>query len=227
MPVEPDITRVAQTIGDPTRIRMLTQLMDGRALTAKELSYGAGVGPATGTVHLRRLMDDALVSATTQGRHKYFRLASSDVARTIEALTALARPAQSAPGTLAHIRAARFCYDHLAGRIAIRIVESLAASKFITVEAKTFQVTAKGSQSFKRLSINVEELAASRRKFAPTCLDWSERKDHIGGALGAALASRFLEEDWITRERDSRIVSITRSGRRALQRHFGINWSFN
>jgi DNA-binding transcriptional ArsR family regulator len=224
MSVEPDLARIAQTVGDPTRIRMLAQLLDGRALTAKELSYGAGVGPATGTAHLRRLMDDALLSSTTQGRHKYFRLASSDVARTIEALTALARPSLQPDDSLAPIRAARFCYDHLAGRVAIQIVTSLLENNFVTIDSKAFVVTRKGAQCFSRLSIDIESLAHSRRKFAPLCLDWSERKDHIGGALGAALATKMLDENWITRKPGSRVVTVTRTGRRALARHFGINW---
>jgi len=224
MTVDPDVGRLARTIGDATRMRMLTLLMEGRALTAKELAYGAGVGPATGTVHLRRLLADELVTMRAQGRHKYFRLTSPQVARCIESLLVLAQPARNVPTRVPHpLREARFCYDHLAGRLAVQLADALLERRLITRRASEFIPTAKGESWLPQIGINLDDLARSRRKIGPTCMDWSERKDHIGGALGAELARVFLEKKWIKRHPDSRAVMVTAAGRTALANHFGLS----
>lgn len=223
MNAEPDVSRVARTMGDPTRIRMLSLLMEGRALTAKELAHGAGVTPATGTAHLRRLLADALVVVQAQGRHKYFRLASPQVAHCVESLMAIARPAPGATDTaMAPLHLARFCYDHLAGRIGTRITESLVARKLLREEGRDFLLTGTGGRWFGKFGIDPATLAGSRRRLACVCLDWSERKNHLGGALGAALAQRLLAAGWLKRRPGSRVVTVTSSGRQALVAHFGI-----
>jgi DNA-binding transcriptional ArsR family regulator len=228
MLTDPNIARVAQAIGDPTRIRMLSLLMQGQSLTAKELAYGAGVEPATGTVHLRRLMDESLVTARTQGRHKYFRLASPQVAHCIESLMTIAKPIKDSQSEeVSPIRLARFCYDHLAGRLAIEIVQRMLALRLLRAEDGAFVVTRKGVGWLDGLGIDVEQIAKIRRKFAPFCLDWTERKDHLGGALGATLANRMLEKGWVVRKTDSRVATVTRDGARALRLHFGIRWNQN
>ena len=223
MIAEPDVSRLARTIGDATRMRMLTLLMEGRALTAKELAYGSGVGPATGTAHLRRLFVDELVSVRVQGRHKYFRLSSPQVARCVESLLVLAQPVRIVPTRVPHpLREARFCYDHLAGRFAIQLSEALLQRRFVLRRATEFVPTAKGESWLKQNGINLDALHSSRRKLGPACMDWSERKDHIGGALGAALAQILQEKKWIKRLPDSRAVVVTTLGRSALSAQLGL-----
>jgi DNA-binding transcriptional ArsR family regulator len=226
MNVEPDVARVAGAIGDATRMRMLMLLMEGRALTAKELAYGAGVEPATATAHLRRLAGSALIRATPTGRHKYFRLASSHVARLLESLMVVAprvsptrEPARPAPDP---IRAARFCYDHLAGRLGTGLTTALVDRGVVRPRGQAYVVTPAGDAWFTALGVDVAAARRTRRKLAYRCLDWSERTDHLAGALGAALADRLLALDWIQRERRSRLVSITPAGARELRRRLGL-----
>ena len=225
MEQEPDIETLARTIGDPTRIKMLTLLMEGRALTAKELAYGAGVEPATATAHLKRLLEERLVSVAVQGRHKYVRLASPDVAQLMELMMAVApranirRPVPRVEATLRH---ARMCYDHLAGELGIGITDGLVKQGLLRKEDDAFTLTKKGVGWFSNLGVDLEETRGKRRKFASQCLDWSERRDHLGGALGAALAERLIDLGWIARKRNSRAVSVTEAGRRRLMEEFEI-----
>ncbi|SFB13648.1 transcriptional regulator, ArsR family [Collimonas sp. OK607] len=221
---EPDLSRLARTIGDPTRIRMLSLLMEGRALTAKELAYGTEIKPATATAHLRQLLDDKLLDMTTQGRHKYFRLASPEVARLIESLMVFAPKRKRigpATGNDA-ICTARFCYDHLAGKLGTRLTEVLIERGLLNADDGVFSLSAQGETWFNGLGINTAELQKSRRQFAYPCLDWSERRDHLAGALGATLAKRMIELGWLTRTKNSRVVGITPEGRTALAEQFGI-----
>jgi len=223
MEQEPDIETLARTIGDPTRIKMLTLLMEGRALTAKELAYGAGVEPATATAHLKRLLEERLVSVSAQGRHKYVRLASPDVAQLMELMMAVApranvrRPVPRVAETLRH---ARMCYDHLAGELGIGITEGLVQQGLLRKEEDAFAVTKKGAAWFGEFGIDLDKTRGLRRKFASQCLDWSERRDHLGGALGAALAERLIDLGWIARKRNSRAVVVTEAGRKSLTRQF-------
>jgi len=218
------MARLARALGEPTRIRMLTLLMDGRALTAKELAYGSGVEPATATAHLRRLAADALVAVRPQGRHKYFRLATPAVARCIEAMLVVARPRTSPTDEppLAH-EAARFCYDHLAGQLGIALAAGLVGRCWLEVERGAFAPTARGRAGFREFGIDLDALARGRRLLAPACLDWSERRDHVGGALGAALAGRLLELRWIRRPPTPRAVAVTPRGKDGLRASFGID----
>jgi DNA-binding transcriptional ArsR family regulator len=223
MDQEPDIEGFARTLGDPTRMKMLILLMEGRALTAKELAYGAGVEPATATAHLKRLLDDRLIAVAVQGRHKYVRLASPDVAQLIELMLAVAprvalrRPQ---PRVEEKLRQARMCYDHLAGELGIGLADALVKQGLLRKEADAFAVTKRGAAWFAGLGIDLDAIRGKRRKFAAPCLDWSERRDHLGGALGAALAERLLDLGWIARKRNSRAVSLTEAGMRRLAEHF-------
>jgi DNA-binding transcriptional ArsR family regulator len=221
---EPDISRLARTIGDMTRIRMLTLLMEGRALTAKELAYGAGVEPATATAHLRRLQDDDFVVSAAHGRNKYFQLASPEVARLVEALMVVAPTLKPNSGQQGQpIRLARFCYDHLAGEIGTQLTEFLVARGLLLKEERAFLPSADGEAWFRSFGIDLPALRQTRRELAYRCLDWSERRDHLAGALGAAMAQRMIELGWISRKKDSRVVAISTKGRRALARRFGIS----
>lgn len=213
----------AKIIGDATRIRMLQLLMEGRALTAKELAYGAHVEPATATQHLRRLLEGGLVSVKVQGRHKYFRLASPVVAELMELLMVLAPDQKTrapSPRIEEPLRRGRMCYDHLAGELGIGITEGLVKQGLLRKEADSFAVTKRGGAWFAELGINLEAARTLRRKFAASCLDWSERRDHLGGALGAALAERLVDLGWIARRRNCRALTVTEAGRRKLAEHF-------
>jgi DNA-binding transcriptional ArsR family regulator len=219
----PDVPRIARTIGDPTRIRMLTLLMDGRAATAKELAYGAGVAAATGTAHLRRLLKDELVTVRAQGRHKYFQIASSDVARCVESLMVIAPASKTLPvSTPEPLRCARFCYDHLAGKLGTELTQSMLRRGWLRQSGKEFEATDAGRRALGGIGIDLATTSRSRRQFAPACLDWSERKDHLGGALGAALATALVEKRWIKRKRGTREVQITALGEDALAKVFRI-----
>ena len=221
---EPDLSRLARTIGDPTRIQMLALLMEGRALTAKELAYGTDIKPATATTHLRQLLEDKLLDMTTQGRHKYFRLASPEVARLIESLMVFAPKRKHVGPTVGHnaICTARFCYDHLAGKLGTQLTDVLVKRGLLETEDGTFLLTEQGETRFGEFGIDTKALQKSRRQFAYPCLDWSERRDHLAGALGATLAKRMIELGWLTRNKHSRAVSITADGRSALAEQFGI-----
>jgi DNA-binding transcriptional ArsR family regulator len=217
----------AKILGDATRIRMLQLLMEGRALTAKELAYGAHVEPATATQHLRRLQEGGLVMVKAQGRHKYFRPASPLVAELMELLMVLAPDGgvkSPSPRVEEPLRRGRMCYDHLAGELGIGITEGLVKQGILRKEADAFAVTRRGGAWFAAFGIDLDAARGLRRKFAASCLDWSERRDHLGGALGAALAERLVDLGWIARKRNSRAVSVTEAGRRKLAEDFKLQF---
>jgi DNA-binding transcriptional ArsR family regulator len=222
MNAEPDLARIATTVGDPSRIRMMALLMEGRALTAKELAMGAGIAPATATAHLKRLLDDGLLESAAQGRHKYFRFASEHVAQLVESLMRVAPPRPAPPAKAREpIRDARFCYDHLAGSLGTGLLALMLRKTWLQgdpVDARQLLVTAKGEKSLAALGLDVEAARARRRQFACRCLDWSERQDHLGGALGSALAGHFRAARWIEGQKHSRVVRVTPLGRDGFRR---------
>ena len=221
MEAEPDLARIATTVGDPRRIQMLALLMEGRALTAKELALGAGVEPATASAHLKRLLEDGLVEAAAQGRHKYFRFASEQVAQMVESLMRVAPRKASAlrVSTPQPLRRARYCYDHLAGALGTGLLEHMLRKGWLQDEAepKQLALTARGDKALQQLGVDVESAQGRRRQFACRCLDWSERRDHLGGALGAAIAQELQARKWIERRKHSREVKVTSLGEEALK----------
>lgn len=224
MAAEPDLARIAATVGEPRRIQMLALLMEGRALTAKELALGAGVEPATASAHLKRLLEDGLLASASQGRHKYFRFANEHVAQLVESLMRVAPPRQ-APARAERRdepqRRARFCYDHLAGTLGTSLFALMLRDKWVQDDAerdKQLVLTARGAKALARMGVDVEAAQARRRQFACRCLDWSERRDHLGGALGAALAQRLQEQRWIERKKHTRVVRVTAEGEEGLTR---------
>jgi hypothetical protein len=200
---------------------MLTSLLDGGALAAGELARAANVSPQSASMHLSQLLEGGLVKVAQDGRHRYYQIASPEVAHAVEALGVIASPRKQKPlGEGDPICYARTCYDHLAGAMAVSLAESLQHRRYLVAcadSAREFDVTATGEEFFKRWHIDVNVLRSKKRSFARRCLDWTERRDHVAGALGAAICHRFLELRWIVRDRNSRIVRVTPSGRRQLE----------
>jgi DNA-binding transcriptional ArsR family regulator len=215
---DPLISEAAALIGDPTRAAMLGLLMDGRARTAKELAGLAGVTPATASGHIAKMTAAGLVAVAAQGRHRYVRLASADVAEILErlmALAAFARPASRALGTEdAAFRYARSCYDHLAGTLSVELAEALVRRDVVRRGPNGFEPTLSGERWFRALGVDVARARASSRAFARCCLDWSERRDHLAGALGAALLEALLAKGHLVRRKDGRTLDVSASGRR-------------
>ncbi|MGA8530876.1 MAG: helix-turn-helix transcriptional regulator [Acidobacteriaceae bacterium] len=233
------ISAVAAAIGEPARTRMLCSLLDGHARTGTELAILADVSPSTASVHLSRLKNERLVRVAAQGRHRYYALAGPEVARALERLSVLAgvTRARFVPSTPEPLRAARSCYDHMAGALAVALHDRFLALGWITYSgtrttarriAKTrsgasYLVTSAGETALSGLGVDIEPLRAQRRRFAYGCLDWSERRPHLGGALGAALLTHVLARRWVARELDSRALRLTAHGRRELQARFGLS----
>ena len=221
MEAEPDLARLAATVGDPRRIQMLALLMEGRALTAKELALGAGVEPATASAHLKRLQEDGLLEAAAQGRHKYFRFASEQVAQMVESLMRVAprKPVATVRvSTPVPLRRARYCYDHLAGALGTGLLTLMLRKGWLQddAEPKQLALTPRGDKALAQLGIDVEAAQGRRRQFACRCLDWSERRDHLGGALGAAVAQELQARKWIERRKHTREVRVTSAGEEGL-----------
>ena len=227
MDAEPSAAIAAALIGVPARANILGALMDGRALTASELAYHAGVSPQTTSSHLAKLEDAKLVAVEKQGRHRYYRLAGAAVAEVLE-LLALIVPQRPVPPRqrsreVEETRAARFCYDHLAGALGTGLTDALLAKGFIAPEDKDFDVTPKGEAFFAELGLELPGLRRLRRAFARQCLDWSERTPHLGGALGALLLEELEEREWLLRVPESRAITLTKAGRAGLRKQFGIS----
>ncbi len=211
----PGLARIAALMGDPTRSLILYCLMDGRALTVSELAGAAGVTLQTSSGHLSQLEHASLVRAERQGRHRYYRLAGAEVAHVLEGLMALAQrnpPSRVAVGPgQAALRHARVCYDHLAGEMGVMVLEVLRERGHLG-GSDGLQVTAAGGRFFEAFGIPLSTLRQGRRPLCRACLDWSERRHHLAGALGAALLARWIELRWLSRSAD-RTVRLTPRGR--------------
>lgn len=225
--------QVAALAGDPARAGMLHALMDGRALTATELAHVAGVTPQTASSHLSRMAAAGLLSVEKQGRHRYHRLASPAVAQMMESIMQVAsglepvgRPLSVGPRDAA-LRAARTCYDHLAGRLGVALADALVAGGYAELANDAGVVTDTGMQLLGRMGIDVEALLALRGKrsariLCRPCLDWSERRAHLAGAVGAALCAHSFGKGWIRRIDGTRAVAITPKGQRVFREDFGV-----
>ena len=220
----PMIASVAALIGDPARANMLTALMDGRALTVSELAEAGGITLQTASGHLAKLDAAGLLSAEKQGRHRYFRLSGHDVAQVLEALMGLAQRTgavrvRTGPRDEA-MRTARICYDHLAGARGVALLDGFVCQGFISGDDDPV-VTATGQQFFVGLGLDVPAMANGRRPLCRRCLDWSERRSHLGGALGARLLDWVIERDW-ARRREGRVIAFTPAGAKAFDAAFGL-----
>lgn len=218
--LETSMAMVASALSDPSRVSILCALMDGRAWTATELSVVADIAASTTSGHLNRLLTNGLVICLTQGRHRYYSLAGHHIAGLLENLMGVSMRTRKAPAcsTPHSLRYARTCYDHLAGELAVNIYECMLREKWL--EADGSALTSAGKIHFEKMGVVLN--SRSRRKHCCSCLDWSERRSHLGGNAGSALLTLFLEKEWITRTPGYREVNLTDSGKVAMYRLFGL-----
>lgn len=222
------VSRIAAAIGEPARARMLYQLVDGHARTSTELAIVAEVSPSTASVHLNRLKSERLIKVWVQGKHRYYSLEGPEVASALEALSVLAGASRDkfVPATPGYLRAARTCYDHIAGTLGVALHDRFKALSWISASSDgreaVYDVTPDGVKALEKLGVDVAAMRALRRRFAFPCLDWSERRSHLGGAIGAALLNIALKNKWLAQELDSRALSVTTFGRRELLARFGL-----
>lgn len=221
------IARVAAAIAEPARARMLCSLMDGRARTSTELAVIAAVSPSTASVHLARLKDQQLVKVLAQGKHRYYSLDDERVAATLESLMVLAgtRSRPFVPNTPVQLRRARTCYDHMAGEIAVALHDRILKNKWISQvkrDERTYKLTVAGTRALTDHGIEMEAAMNTRRRIACACLDWSERRPHLGGAVGAALLQSALQHKWVLKDLDSRVLRVTKRGEREFFGRLGL-----
>lgn len=215
MEVEKKFAQLTSLLCEPTRAIMLWTLLDGRAYTSTELSQVADVMPTAASNHLTRLLKAEIIRVERQGRHRYFSIARPEVAYAIESLASLIKqpsPVKSTPGITNGVRYCRTCYDHLAGQVAVQIAEAMEKLGYINKLERTYTVTESGWKWLAQLDIMPGQFASGRRPFARQCLDWSERKPHLAGSLGAALLAFGLNNDWFRRKKQSREILVTAKG---------------
>ncbi len=220
----PNIAKIGALLGDNTRARMLSTLMHGKALTASELAREAGVTAQTATSHLAKMESGGLLTLRKQGRHKYFTLASDDIAALLETLMGLSasdEPLRTLTGPRdTAMRNARVCYNHLAGNKGIQLYDSLLASRYLVLSSAVLTLSRKGQHFMQEFGIDLDTLQASRSPLCRACLDWSERRSHLAGSLGRALLAQFETLRWMKRDNSSRIVRFSAKGEHAFNTTF-------
>lgn len=226
---EPGFPRIAGLLADPARARMLWTLIDGTTRPAGELAYAANISAQSASAHLAKLVNGGLLASEAQGRHRYFRISNAEVADAIESLASLSvavrprtppspLPSKSVPIQFLY---SRTCYDHLAGETAVKVLASMLKERWLTADGRDFRVTRLGEKKLAALDVDLAAPRRSRRVFARACVDLTQRRPHLGGALGAALLDLYVARGWILRARRSRVVSITPKGQEAFRRTFG------
>ena len=233
--MEEHFTHIASLIGDPVRGRVLWTLMDGKAYTATELAIQADTTRPNLSMHLRKLSDAGLLNVEVQGRHRYYTFSRPEIAYALEAMANLLPAGGATASKLQHrsttkparselqpIAYCRHCYDHLAGRVGVQVTESLMQQKLIVHCGKEFEVTAAGVKWFDAMGIDCAKLQQQRRSFSRVCLDWTERKHHLAGSLGAALLEKMLRSHWLRPGADARVFIVTGKGQKALSELFRI-----
>jgi DNA-binding transcriptional ArsR family regulator len=239
---QPDVAvaGIAAAIGEPARARILYCLMDGHSRTGTELAMVAEVSPSTASVHLSRLKTERLIKVFVQGKHRYYSLEGPNVASALEVLSVLAGAprAKFVPNTPSRLRVARTCYDHLAGTLGVSLHDRFKALGWLVARSNgarskvigsqkddnAYDLTALGARAFTDLGIDMKEARLLRRRFACPCLDWSERRPHLGGALGAALLKAVQKRKWVIQDLDSRALAVTTLGRREIHTRFGLKF---
>jgi DNA-binding transcriptional ArsR family regulator len=226
--MDSSVSRIAAAIGEPARARMLYCLMSGQARTSTELAMVAGISPSTASVHLGRLTAERLLRVIAQGKHRYYSLGGPSVAKALEALSVVAgiSSAQFVPSTPSRLRVARTCYDHMAGSVGVSLHDRFHALGWLTAGSKgranAYEITSVGTKAFEALGIDISATRAVRRRFAFACLDWSERRPHVGGALGSAFLEMALQRRWVVQQPDSRALDVTSLGRREMLTRLGL-----
>ena len=224
----PIIAEIAALVGDPARATILSALLDGRARTASELAVAARITPQTASTHLAKLTQAGVLSVARNGRHRHFRLGSPAVGDMIDAIVAVAlekRPRYRPLSREARaLSAARICYDHLAGRLSVDLTDAFVARKYVVLDDEAADITTAGVRFFTELGIDLPARRSTRRHFR-LCLDWTERRPHIAGAVGAAITKHYFDLGWIERMKRSQAVIVTPWGRRGFQKTFGIDTS--
>lgn len=223
------VATAASLLSDSSRSIMLTYMLDGRFHTSGELARAAGITPQTASFHLKKLEEAGFLDQTKQGRHRYYGLKDPAIAQVIESLLSISPPNHVSSFKQAAedqaIRYARTCYDHLAGSLGIQVAKALMDSDYVNQVHDQFILTAKGEIFFSEFGINLETTRRKRRSFCHCCLDWSERKHHLAGALGQAILERFLELDWLRKKPESRALLLTKIGRNGFAEVFGLDIS--
>ena len=226
MTTGPIIAEIAALVGEPARATMLSALLDGRALTARELAFAARVTPQTASTHLAKLTQAGLLTPLRQGRHRYFRLASPKVTDMLDAIVAVAlenRPRYRPLSRQAQeLTTARICYVHLAGRLAVDVTDALNDRQYIVLGDDAAEITPAGTRFLAEFGIDLSALSSARLRYCKICIDWTERRPHIAGPVGAALTKRYFDLGWIERMKDSRAVMVTAAGKRGFSDIFGI-----
>jgi DNA-binding transcriptional ArsR family regulator len=226
MDTDEQFGQMASLLGEPARAKILWALLDGKAFTATELALRAEVSPQSASMHLGKLVQAGWLSVEHQGRHRYYQLATREVAYAIEAIANLLpadkRDPAAAPLSNGHIKYCRSCYDHLAGRTGVAVTDAMLRKNLLQLADGRFEVTGTGVKWLAALEIDVEELKSLRRTFAKPCLDWSERRHHLAGSLGAALLDKMLADDWLRRVRHSRAMVVTAKGEKRFSQLLGL-----
>lgn len=220
---------IAGIIGDPTRAKILWILLDGRAYTATELAIKADISSSNASMHLAKLIQAELLVVEKQGRHRYYGLSKPEVAYAMEALANLIpenksdvnNPEQTISET-SNIKYCRSCYDHLAGKVAVQISDQLVNKGVLISQPEQFELSDFGIEWFENLGIDIARLRSKKRSFSRKCLDWSERRHHLAGALGAALYEKFQEQNWVQKRNESRVINFTKQGRSFLYEHLDL-----
>jgi len=228
-PADLAVSRIAAAIGEPARVRILYCLLDGHARTSTELAAVANVSPSTASAHLNRLKTERLVKVFVQGKHRYYSLEGPDVANALEGLSILAGGTLESfvPNTPSRLRAARTCYDHIAGTVGVLLHNRFKELRWLsggsTDNQGAYELTPDGMKGFEALGIDLAATRALRRRFAYACLDWSERQPHVAGSLAAALLKTALKRRWVIQDLDGRALRVTSLGRREMLTRFDLN----
>lgn len=225
----PMIAEIAALVGDPTRATILAALLDGRALNASDLAGAAKITPQTASTHLAKLREAGLLSMVRAGRQRHFRLASTTVADMIDGIVAVAldkRPRYRPLSREARaLGAARMCYDHLAGRLSIDLADAFVAREYVELDGEAAEITRAGSRFLAEFGVVLPGRRSSRRRFCRLCLDWTERRPHIAGVVGAAITQRCFDLGWVQRMEGSQALTVTSSGRRGFKKMLGVETS--
>ncbi|MEO7975676.1 winged helix-turn-helix domain-containing protein [Flavobacterium sp.] len=224
--MEDQFIKTATLIGDATRASILWNLLDGRAFTATELAIAVDTSAQNISMHLGKLLDANLICVEKQGRHKYYRFYNKEVAYAVEAMANLIPKHEVSVKNKSEkyppVKYCRTCYDHLAGKIGVALADSLLEQKIIIEKKGVFKISNEGDKWFSDFGINIEDAQKQKRIFIKPCLDWSERRNHIAGSIGALLLNKMITEDWLRRNKNSRAVTITAKGEKEFLRYFKI-----